>query len=40
MSATSPFKECSSSASGRYLIVTASGIHSFWIIDVSEINNK
>jgi hypothetical protein len=40
MSATSPFKECSCSASGGYLIVTESGIHSFWIIKVSEINNR
>jgi hypothetical protein len=40
MSASSPFKECSWSASGGYLLVITLGVHSFWIIEVSEINNR
>jgi hypothetical protein len=40
MSATSPAKKCNLSASGGHFIVITSGIYSFWIIVVSEINNR
>jgi hypothetical protein len=40
MSASYPFKECSWSASVGYLILITPRIPSFWIIEVSEINNR
>jgi hypothetical protein len=40
MSTSSPVMECSWSAYGGYSIVITSGINSFWITEVSEINNR